>query len=55
MCLRLLQRNMLYYQNHEDAIGCVKEFINKNLNQDLSRGESCKRGLFVRRLSFQNV
>lgn len=40
--LETLQRNMLYYQNHEDAIGCVKEFIHKNLNQDLSRTNLAK-------------
>lgn len=37
-----LQRNQLYNQNRENAIECVKEFISKNLDKDLSRGNLAK-------------
>lgn len=37
-----LRRNQLYNQNRENAIDCVKEFISKNLEKDLSRGNLAK-------------
>lgn len=37
-----LQRNHLYHQSQENAVECVKEYINKNLDQDLSRGNLAK-------------
>lgn len=37
-----LQRNQFYNQNRENATECVKEFISKNLDKDLSRGNLAK-------------